>query len=389
LAAPQQEERPCPTCNELRSIVSRKADKIRELEERLEELKRRLSVYENSNSPPSKNSLIYREMENRRKAERTGGGGDEDAPLKKPGRKDGHVGVTQVFTPTGRSIVHRMDRCPRCDSTRLVVKARERRTVVDIPAPLPYTVKEHVVNVYSCQDCGADGLVPESARDELPSSSVAAIAAGEHRVDEGNMGVTLGRNLLSSISTLWSVARLPLRKISYLLDSMHGISLSPATVWHALRKASDSLGGFHEKVRRAVDRSSRANFDETGVPVAGRRGWIWVAATRTNAFVQVAMSRGRGVLERYFPGFRGVAIVDGWRSYACFALIQRCWAHVLREAEVLSLRVGGGKGKEEAEQLLSSLRSIFHGTKNRLEEHPPPNRRLHYVMLRSTPTRTS
>ena len=39
-----------------------------------------------------------------------------------------------------------MDRCPRCDSTRLVVKSKERRTVVDIPEPLPYTVREPVVH---------------------------------------------------------------------------------------------------------------------------------------------------------------------------------------------------------------------------------------------------
>src|SRR5690242_5190162 len=103
-----------------------------------------------------------------------------------------------------------------------------------------------ILYIYSCPDCGADGLVPESAGDDhLPSSSVAAIAEGEHRVEEGNMGVTLGRNILSTISTLWSVARLPLRKISYLLESMHGISLSPATVWHSLQKASDGLEGFH------------------------------------------------------------------------------------------------------------------------------------------------
>jgi transposase len=366
-------------------MISEQAERIRELGEQVEELKRRLSYYENSNSPPSKNSLLYREMKNRRREERHRQGTAEESGGVRapgiPGRRDGHEGVTQVFTPTGRSIVHRMDRCPRCDSTRLVIKSTERRTVVDVPEPLPYTVKEHVVNVYSCPDCGADGLVPESARDDLPSSSVAAIAEGEHRVEEGNMGVTLGRNILSTISTLWSVARLPLRKISYLLESMHGISLSPATVWHSLQKVSDGLEGFHEKVRKAVDRSDGANFDETGVPVAGRRGWIWVAATKTYAFVQVAMSRGRDVLERYFPGFKGVAIVDGWRSYAYFALIQRCWAHVLREAEVLWLRTRG-KGKEEAWQLLSSLRSIFHETKSELKEHPPPNKSLHYTMLR-------
>jgi transposase len=351
------------------SYLRNQADKIRELGDRVEELnremaelKRRLSLYENSNSPPSKNSLLYREM---RRNRRSGEGGGS-AP-RKPGRKDGHEGVTQVFKPTGQVVHHTMERCPRCDSTDLYVTSTERRTVVDVPEPLPFTVREHVINVYRCQCCGAGNLLPESATRELPSSSAATMAEEKEKM-RGD-GVTLGRNLLSTISLLWSVARLPQRKISYLLESLHGLELSPATIGHALENVSESLEAFQENVRRGINGSDAANFDETGMPVAGKKGWIWVAATEKLALVQVAMSRGRDVLERYFPGFNGVAIVDGWKPYRFFSLIQRCWAHVLREAEVLSLRA---RGKEEAGALLSSLRGLFHETKSELEEHPPP-----------------
>jgi len=340
-------------------------DKIEELDREMAELKRRLSHYENANSPPSKNSLLYREMRRNRRSEEEGVG---SAP-KKPGRKEGHEGVTQLFRPTGR-VVHAMERCPRCDSTSLSVVSTERRTVVDVPEPLPYTVKEHVINTYRCSGCGADNLIPESVGRELPSSSV----------EEGSEGgVILGKNALSTISTLWSVARLPQRKISYALETLYGLRLSPATIGHALQKASERLGRFQESVRKKINRSKKANFDETGMPVAGRRGWIWVAATRRLAFVVVAMSRGRDVLEMYFPGFRGVATVDGWKPYRFFSLLQRCWVHILREAELLSLRA---RGREEAEALLSSLRILFHETKSELEKHPPPNRRLHDRMLR-------
>jgi transposase len=343
-------------------------DKIEELDREMAELKRRLSLYENANSPPSKNSLLYREMRRRRRNRSSEGEGLGSAP-RKPGRKEGHEGVTQLFRPTGQ-VVHAMERCPRCDSTSLSVDTTERRTVVDVPEPLPYTVKEHVINTYRCSGCGADGLVPESVGKELPSSSVEESSEG---------GVILGKNALSTISTLCSVARLPQRKISYALETLYGLRLSPATIGHALQKASERLEGFQESVRKKINRSKKANFDETGMPVAGRKGWIWVAATKRLAFVQVAMSRGRDVLERYFPGFRGIATVDGWKPYRYFSLIQRCWAHVLREAEVLSLRA---RGREEAGALLSSLRAIFHETKSGLEEHPPPNKSLHYRMLR-------
>ena len=199
---------------------------------------------------------------------------------------------------------------------------------------------------------------------------------------KGNGIVTLGRNVLSTISLLWSVARLPQRKISYVMESLYHLNLSAATVGHALENVSESLEAFHEKVRKKINGSNRANFDETGMPVAGRKGWIWIAAIEKYAFVQVAMSRGADVLERYFPNFRGVATVDGWKSYRYFQLLQRCWAHPLREAEILALRANGRGGKEEAEYLLSSLRSLFHETKEELKEHPPPNRKLHDKSLR-------
>ena len=104
--------------------------------------------------------------------------------------------------------------------------------------------------------------------------------------------------------------------------------ISAAAVGHALENVSESLAAFHEKVRKKISRSKKGNFDETGMQVSGRKGWIWITATERYAYVQVAMSRGRDVLEKYFPKFRGVAIVDGWKSYEYFLLIQKCWARM-------------------------------------------------------------
>jgi transposase len=373
MSSREDKDTPCPTCG-----LSRAA--FEALSKRVEELEKRLSAYENSNSPPSKNTLLYRELKEKRKQERIDGESssnkDSSSPLlpKKPGRKNGHVGVTQTFTPSGNPTIHTMDRCPKCNSTKLSVTSTEKRTVVDVPEPIPYNVWEHVINVYSCSKCGADGLIPESARKELPSSSVGV-------TNQLSSIVTLGKNILSIASLLWSVARLPRRKISYIIESLYQLKLSAATIGHGLENVSESLEPFHEKVRKKIDGSKKANFDETGMPVAGKKGWIWIGATKKYAFVQVAMSRGRDVLEKYFPKFNGVATVDGWKSYGYFKILQRCWGHPLREAEILTLRTRG-RGKAEAEYLLSSLRSLFHGTKEELKEHPPPNKKLHDGQLR-------
>lgn len=376
----EDKDTPCPTCGLSLAAFQELSKRVEELTHEISELKKRLSAYENSNSPPSKNSLLYGELKKKRKEERMNREnsieGASAAP-KKPGRKSGHVGITQIFTPKGNPIIHTMDRCPNCNSSRLTVTSTEKRTLVDIPEPLPYTVQEHVVNVYRCSRCGAGEMIPESARRELPSSASVVTDTKKKR----NGIVTLGRNALSTISLLWSVARLPQRKISYVIESLYHLKLSAATIGHALENVSERLETFHEKVRKKINRSRKANFDETGMPVSGRKSWIWIAATAKYAFVQVAMSRGSDVLETYFPGFKGVAIVDGWKSYRYFSVLQRCWAHPLREAEILALRTKG-RGKQEAEYLLSSLRSLFHETKEELKEHPPPNKKLHDRQLR-------
>lgn len=375
---------PCPNCGLSKADFQKQEEKIEKLSKHVEEqaqeiadLKKRLSAYENANTPPSR-SLIYKEMKSKRKEDlkqqQNGStASSEDNTAKKPGRRNGHVGVTQIFKPTGKPIVHTMEKCPNCDSTELSVKSTERRTVVEIPEPLPYTTREHVINIYKCLGCGADDLIPESARKELPSSSLEV-------TNQRNSIVTLGKNLVSITSLLWSIGRLPRRKITNVIESLYRLKLSPATIGHSLEKVSERLELLHEKVRKGINRSKRANFDETGMPVAGKKWWIWISATKKYAFVQVAKSRGKDVLEKYFSNFKGVAIVDGWQSYKYFKIIQRCWSHPIREAEILALRTKG-RGKTEAEYLLSSLRRLFHETKSELKRHPPPNRKLHDSQL--------
>ena len=384
----------CSTCGLSTAAFQKQDGKIEKLSKQVEEqaheiaeLKKRLLRYENSNSPPSKNSAMFRAMKNKRVEERrereqsnnSSGDGSAAAPMtalpKKSGRKNGHIGITQVFEPTGAPIIHTMDTCPKCNSTRLTVTSKEKRTLVDIPEPLPYTARQHIINVYKCLGCGADELIPESARRELPSSSVEVTM-------QDNSIVTIGRNALSTMSLLWSVGRLTQRNISYVIESLYHLKLSATTVGHALEKVSESLAAFHEKVRKGINRSKKANLDETTLPVAGKRYWIWIAATEIYAYVQVVKSRVEDVLKEYFPKFKGVAIVDGLKIYRhFFKVIQRCWAHILNEALALYLN-SNGKGKEESQMLLSSLRKLFHETKEELKEDPPPNRKLHDRQLR-------
>ena len=126
---------------------------IKKLERELADIKKRLLHYENSNASFQELPPLQRD-EAVAKQEQTNRENDDcnasSALSKKPGRRNEHVGVTQVFAPSGNPTIHKMDRCPNCNSTRLSVTSTEKRIFVDVPEPVPYSVREQVINVYEC-----------------------------------------------------------------------------------------------------------------------------------------------------------------------------------------------------------------------------------------------
>ena len=69
--------------------------------------------------------------------------------------------------------------------------------------------------------------------------------------------------------------------------------------------------------------------------------WIWSFTAGTDTIVAVRRSQGKKVLEEVLgKGFGGVTVCDGLRSYPSFTdRIQRCWSHLLREADHLAEHV--------------------------------------------------
>ena len=59
-------------------------------------------------------------------------------------------------------------------------------------------------------------------------------------------------------------------------------------------------------------------------------------------YLVAAPSRAAAVLDLHFGKLLGIPVVsDGYAVYDIFPVRQRCWAHILREAEKLAIRNGG------------------------------------------------
>ena len=129
-------------------------------------------------------------------AERGGGRQPRSSEARQEGRSPGRHSGLQADR-SGRSPHDGEEPEVRLDPSPGI--STERRTVVDVPEPLPYTVKEHVVDACRRPGYGVDDFVLDSVRRGLPSSV--------ENTRDGD--VMFGKNLLSAMSTLWSVARLP------------------------------------------------------------------------------------------------------------------------------------------------------------------------------------
>ena len=113
--------------------------------------------------------------------------------------------------------------------------------------------------------------------------------------------------------------------------------------------------------------------DETGFPVDGDQHWVWTFVTDEDVFYTFDESRGSQVLEDVLGdelAEDATLSCDGWSAYPSYhGKLQRCWAHLLREAKYVAER------HEEAEPISEVLHDLHDDLTAFDEEDPPASAR--------------
>jgi len=318
----------CPDCQRLQ-------EENRRLTEENTELRRRLATYENPHTPPSRR----RYPATRRRA--VGG-------PRYPGRPRGHRGSTRprprpdvVKTPPWK------DRCEGCGAPLGGPGSIHHNIVEEISNPSPNQVIDFLEFGWMCPECGSQTV---SRHPECPP--------------EGRFG----RNVLVQATLMKFEDRLPHRKVCESLDRTYGLRVTPATVLDITRRVSSWLRPEYTGILRRIRAAGVVYVDETGAKVDGALHWTWAFTTGRETLVAVRKTRGSKVLEEILgKGFEGVIVCDGWKAYPSFTeLIQRCWAHLLREADCL------GEHVEEAKPLAEALHRLYDGLSCWAVDKPPP-----------------
>lgn len=235
----------------------------------------------------------------------------------RPGAQPGHKGKTlkRVAQPDHIEIHPVAPVCDACgqqiESTRITVLPAGRQ-VIDLP-PTRFNVTEHRVQIAQCA-CGKRhlGVFPESV----------------------SQAVQYGPQIRAAAVYLTQYQQLPVARTTQALGDLFGVRVSTGTVQQSIDEAARLLAPAVKQISEALREQPVVHFDESAMRVGRTSHWLHLASTRTLSWYGAHRKRGREALDSFgiLPGFKGVAVHDGWRPYAGYECEHAlCNAHHLRE----------------------------------------------------------
>ena len=177
---------------------------------------------------------------------------------------------------------------------------------------------------------------------------------------------------MAQIALLKYSGRLPCKLVCTALQRDYGLQITPATVLAVNSRVTRVLESDYAAIIERIRRARVLYIDETGFRVAGVKFWLWIFTTENETLVVIRQSREKKVLREVLgERFDGIIVCDGHKAYANYAQnIQRCWAHLLRQAEFASEKTA------EAKPFYEALRALYWRLVYALEANPPMKERL-------------
>jgi len=314
----------CLRCRELDG-------RVRELEARNLGLETRLRDLEDKRKPPA--SKTFEPLPSAPSKKPTG---------KKRGGQAGHKPHLKTWLPAERVatvVTYVPESCGRCERS-LADRPDEPSPTIHQVAELPNTlaeITEHRGHARTCP-CG------HTTRAPIPP------AVRSH---------TLGPKLAASIVYLSGVHGMSKRGIEETVETLFGVPIALGTIADVERQASDALESEYESVRTHVADAPVKYLDETGWKQAGKKRWLWVAATVGAALFRIHPRRNLDALKSLLGKLSGIIVSDRWCVTDDWDYDHRqlCWAHIGRNWEKWTER--GGEAKELGERWSAAQKSVF------------------------------
>lgn len=328
------------------------AKKEAEKDKIIEELRRELAKYKNSNTPSSANKHLKLDTS-----------GKQAKKNSKRGAPNGHVGKTRQQIPTRKEIID-CDECPNCHGYHLKDEKIIKQIIEEVREPIAPEVIEGEIHKKKCLDCGTVFIPPQN---NLPL--------------KGSFGI----NLMVLVIFIKFILRGVLRKTSSFLEVSHAFDITPASINEMIRRAAEAADIEYELLKMKIRKSAIIYIDETSFSVLGKNQWVWVFRTETDILLVIRPSRGSNVLEEILgKDYSGTVICDCWRAYnfLAFASIQRCWSHLMRKSKEL-ISVAGIHLHEKLKEMFEEIKqfnSASHSAEERLVKYQEMTSKLEDIV---------
>ena len=278
-----------------------------DLKKKKEALEKELRKYKNPNTPPSAHPHLKPVSSK-----------IINVNSHKRGAPFNHLGTTRPKKETTNNRHIFGKECPQCYSKNINIIGQKRQQLEEIPPEIQPVVVNVARDVCQCNECklkflARDGMTPVHGR--------------------------FGINLMVIVIFLKFIVRGVLRKTAGFLDASFALKLAPASVQAIIERAAKAGEFEYATLKSKIKAAKLLYIDETSFRVLGLNWWVWVFRSDTDLLLVIRNSRGSNVLEEILGrDYAGIVVCDCWRAYDFLsnAMLQRCWAHLLRKSKELN-----------------------------------------------------
>ena len=244
--------------------------------------------------------------------------------------------------PADEEVRHAVEQCPKCGRGLHGGWEHDRRQVIEVV--VQRRVIDHVIVGRWCGVC-QERCLPKLSESELG-------VQGKRR---------FGASVQSLVATLHIGCRMPVKLIPKLLGEMCGLHLGDGEVVKLLEGVRSAGAGELARLKERVRSAPAVCADETGWRENGQNGYLWGFFTPTDRYFEYRKSRAAAVPEEILgEDFGGVVTCDFYAGYNHTGVLQRCWAHLLRDAKELAEMNGD---RPEVVGWVEALRGLYREAK--------------------------
>jgi transposase len=150
------------------------------------------------------------------------------------------------------------------------------------------------------------------------------------------------------------------RDVVEVMEVLHGLEVSLGSVSLIQQRVSQSLAGPFDRAQQFAQQQKAQYVDETSWPEVGKAKWLWINATAEVTVFRLLGGRGaeqaKQVINR---SAKSIITTDRYGAYNWLSWRRRqiCWAHLKRDFQALVDR--GGESAEIGQALLEQEAEIF------------------------------